>query len=88
MEIGGIISKAIKESKWLNISYINKNGENTFYWIAINDIDFERKTLFVSPPGSVQNRFAEMPPSPAAQAQAAQAKGSRKTIRALPFRSS
>jgi len=36
MNIGDKISKAIKEGKWLSISYINKNDENTFYWIAIN----------------------------------------------------
>ena len=48
MNIGESISKAIKEGKWLNISYINKNNENTFYWIAIKDIDFDKKTFFVS----------------------------------------
>jgi hypothetical protein len=48
MNIGEIVSKAIKESKWLNISYINKNGENTFYWVAIKDIDFNNKTFYVS----------------------------------------
>ena len=31
MNTGDIVSKAIKEGKWLNISYINKNDENTFY---------------------------------------------------------
>lgn len=48
MNIGENISKAIKEGKWLNISYINKNGENTFYWIAIKDIDFGKQTFYVS----------------------------------------
>lgn len=48
MQIGENISKAIKEGRWLNISYINQGGENTFYWIAIKDIDFRRKTFFVS----------------------------------------
>ncbi|MBR5388761.1 MAG: DNA helicase [Clostridia bacterium] len=48
MKIGEVISKAIKEGKWLNISYINKNSQNTFYWIAIKDIDFDRKTFWVS----------------------------------------
>ena len=38
MNIGDSVSKAIKEGKWLNISYINKSGENTFYWIAVKDI--------------------------------------------------
>jgi len=48
MNIGDKISKAIKEGKWLNISYINKNDENTFYWIAIKDIDFDSKKFYVS----------------------------------------
>lgn len=48
MNISDNISKAIKEGKWLNISYINKNNENTFYWVAIKDIDFNKKTFFVS----------------------------------------
>ena len=47
MEIGDKISKAIKEGKWLNISYLNKNGDNTFYWIAIKDIDYRTKNLKV-----------------------------------------
>ena len=47
MEIGDKISKSIKEGKWLNISYINKNGDNTFYWIAIQDIDYKTKNLKV-----------------------------------------
>ena len=47
MELGDKISKAIKEGKWLNISYINKNGDNTFYWIAIQDIDYKTKNLKV-----------------------------------------
>ncbi len=48
MNIGDIVSKAIKEGKWLDISYINKKDENTFYWIAIKDIDLETKMLYVS----------------------------------------
>ena len=48
MNIGDKISKSIKEGKWLNISYINKNGENTFYWIAVKDIDVLSKKLYVS----------------------------------------
>ncbi len=48
MNIGDKVSRAIKEGKWLYISYINKNAENTFYWIAVKDIDFDTKRLFVS----------------------------------------
>lgn len=48
MNIGDNVSRAIKEGKWLIISYINKNEENTFYWIAVKDIDFYARKLFVS----------------------------------------
>ena len=48
MNISDKISKAIKEGKWLTISYVNKNEEVTFYWIAIKDIDFNKKGFFVS----------------------------------------
>ena len=47
MEICDKVSKAIKEGKWLNISYINKSGDNTFYWIAIKDVDYRTKNLKV-----------------------------------------
>ena len=43
MNIGDKVSKAIKEGKWLNISYVNKNDETTYYWIAVLDIYFYRK---------------------------------------------
>lgn len=46
--IGDNISKAIKEGKWLRISYINQQDENTFYWISVKDINFDTKKLFVS----------------------------------------
>lgn len=48
MNIGDKVSKAIKEGKWLNISYVNKNDETTYYWIAVLDIDFYGKKLYVS----------------------------------------
>lgn len=48
MNIGDTISKAIKEGKWVNISYINKNNENTFFWIAIKNIDFDNRTFYSS----------------------------------------
>lgn len=41
------ISKAIKEQKWLSIQYINSEEMQTEYWIAIKDIDIERKSFFV-----------------------------------------
>lgn len=48
MSIGENISKAIKEGKWLHISYINQKKENTIYWIAIKDINFDRKSFTVA----------------------------------------
>ena len=48
MNIGDKISKAIKEGKWLNISYINQKGENTYYWIAVKDIDLDSHKLYVT----------------------------------------
>ena len=48
MNIGDKISRAIKEGKWLNISYVNKNSESTFYWVAIKDVDLNRKSFYVS----------------------------------------
>lgn len=48
MEIGNILSKAIKSSKWVKIDYLNKKNENTSYWIAIKDIDHSNKKLYVS----------------------------------------
>lgn len=48
MNISDKISKAIREGKWIDISYINKNNDNTYYWIAVKDIIFESKQLIVS----------------------------------------
>lgn len=48
MTIGETLSKAIKEKKWVEITYLNKNGEKTTYWIAIKDINSEKKTFHVS----------------------------------------
>ncbi len=42
---GKIISKSIKENKWLKIKYNNNSNENTSYWFAAKDIDIERKQL-------------------------------------------
>ena len=42
-----LISESIKTGKWLSISYKNKKEEMTYYWIAIQDIDLEKKELIV-----------------------------------------
>ncbi len=41
------ISKAIKQGKWLNITYQNQQNEKTYFWCAIKDIDANTKTLKV-----------------------------------------
>ena len=46
MNIGSNISKAIKEGKWLNVSYKNEN-ETTYFWAAIKDINIEKKTFCI-----------------------------------------
>lgn len=48
MNLGKILSKAIKEGKWLDIQYKNINEETTHYWIAIIDIDIDEKILIVN----------------------------------------
>ena len=47
MNIGSIISKGIKEQKWINIEYKNFNNEITVFWIAIYDIKFKEKKFVV-----------------------------------------
>lgn len=47
MNIGTNISKAIKESKWLNIEYKHSEEEVTYFWAAILDIDFDKKRFKV-----------------------------------------
>lgn len=42
-----IISKAIKNGKWIAISYKNSLEEVTYYWIGIKDIDLKNKKLIV-----------------------------------------
>lgn len=41
-----IISKAIKENKWINIEYKNAKDEITNYWIYILDINPKTKKAF------------------------------------------
>ena len=40
MNVGSVISKAIKEGKWINIKYQHSKEETTIFWIAVMDIDF------------------------------------------------
>ena len=47
MDILNNICKAIKEAKWLEITYQNKQSETTSYWIAIKDIDPETRKFKV-----------------------------------------
>lgn len=43
-----VLSEGIKNGKWIDISYKNKNSEITYYWIAIKDINLKEKKLYVS----------------------------------------
>jgi len=45
--IGKMISKSIKENKWLNVIYKNKDNEETTFWCSIRDIDILQKRLIV-----------------------------------------
>lgn len=47
MDILNHISKAIKEAKWLEITYQNKQHDTTQYWIAIKDIEPKSRELTV-----------------------------------------
>lgn len=42
------ISKAIKSSCWLSIEYVNLDDKTTKYWIAIKDLDIQKKSFFVN----------------------------------------
>ncbi len=46
-KITALIGKAIREGKYLNISYKNQKGETTFFWISILDINANGE-LFVN----------------------------------------
>ena len=43
-----IISESIKRGKWIDIIYKNNQGETTYYWIAIKDINLKDRILYVS----------------------------------------
>ena len=45
--LGLILSNAIKEGKWLYITYNNKNEQITSFWCCIFDIIIEKKALIV-----------------------------------------
>ena len=45
--IGKMISKSIKENKWLSIDYVNKGKEDSTFWCAITDIDVNSKILSI-----------------------------------------
>ena len=47
MDVLNQISKAIKEAKWLDITYLNNQNETTHYWIAIKDIDSKNRKFKV-----------------------------------------
>lgn len=46
--VGLIISKSIKESKWLSIEYHNKENENSRFWCSVLDIEINTKLLKVN----------------------------------------
>ena len=45
--IGKMISKSIKENKWLSIDYVNRNKEQSSFWCSILDIDINSKSFTV-----------------------------------------
>lgn len=44
-DIAETLSKGIKEGKWIDIEYNNQSGETTYFWIAIKDINPNRKSI-------------------------------------------
>ena len=45
--IGKMISKSIKENKWLSVDYVNKDNQESSFWCSVLDIDVTAKTLIV-----------------------------------------
>ena len=45
--IGKMISKSIKENKWLSIDYVNKDNKESSFWCSVLDIDINSKLLIV-----------------------------------------
>ena len=46
--IGRMLSKSIKENKWVQIKYRNKNEEETLFWCAVHDIMLNSRKIKVS----------------------------------------
>lgn len=46
LSIKSIIYQAIFEDKWLRISYVNKDGDCTEFFIGINDIDINKGRIY------------------------------------------
>lgn len=42
------IFRSIHEGKWLYVEYQNSDDEKTKYWISINNINIEKKSLEVT----------------------------------------
>ena len=45
--VGKMISKSIKENKWLSIDYVNKDNQESTFWCSILDINIESKVFTV-----------------------------------------
>lgn len=45
--VGKMISKSIKENKWLSIDYVNKDNQESSFWCSILDVDVNGKSLTV-----------------------------------------
>ena len=45
--IGKMVSKSIKENKWLSIDYVNKDKQESSFWCSVLDIDVNGKYLTV-----------------------------------------
>lgn len=45
MNIGAILSRAIKQGSWVYISYKNAQDEITYFWISIIDVDSKDKSF-------------------------------------------
>ena len=52
-DINEVISEAIKESKYVQISYRNSMKEKTVFWFGVNDVSLSKKILF----GDIFNYF-------------------------------